>query len=404
MTTGIGPAGPARSAPEAHLSARALMSAAAERAGLDRWGDEGFIAPLSLLVGSCEATGHLSSTGRRVLRSVLLRHLRNRLELQAFLDRRPQPAQAPLEAPLVVTGLPRTGTSLLHNLLAVDPRHRFLPLWRALHPVPSEPGHGPDEATLLGQAETWLERFYAMAPEFRAIHPLTSTGPEECDALLQNAFASQHFDDMFDAEAYSRWFYETDLDREYSYYALQLRTLTPGREAHKRWVLKSPGHVGQIDALRRALPGVRIVHCHRDPARAVPSYAGLILTVRRPNSEPLSPARVGEQALWRSATAANRALYARARSDADSFFDVSFPDLVADPIDTVARIYEWLGTSLEPDAEASMRRWLVENPQDRHGTHEYDPFVFDLPPERVRAEFAAYLDRFEPLCVPRSLT
>ncbi len=396
----------ARPAPDAEadgLSPAALMSAAAERTGLGHWGEAGFSFALSLLVESSQATGRLSPTGQRVLRSTLLRHLRNRLYVQAHLDRRAQAADTPLEAPLVITGLPRTGTSLLHNLLAQDPRHRFLPLWQALHPVPVQPGHEPDEAALVAQAESWLERFYAGVPGFRTIHGLTPEGPEECDALLQNAFASQHFDDMFDAEAYSRWFYETDLDREYAYYALQLRLLSPGRAAHKRWVLKSPGHLGQLAALRRALPGVRIIHCHRDPPRAVASYASLILTVRRPNSG-LSPERVGEQALWRGVTAMTRALDVRARLDDDSFFDLSYADLVADPIDAVARIYQWLGARLDPVAEASMRRWLAENPSDRHGTHDYDAGFFDLPRDRVRDRFAAYLDRFEPLCAPGSVT
>lgn len=396
-------ADPSAHAAAAPPSARELMAAAAERIGAHDWGDEGFLEPLSLLVESSYATGRLSEAGRRVLRSVVLRHLRNRLHLQALLERRPEAAQTPLEGALVVTGLPRTGTSLLHNLLAQDPRHRFLPLWQALRPVPPEVGQGPDRSILVAEAERWLDRFYSAAPGFRAIHPLTPEGPEECDALLQNAFASQHFDDMFDAEAYSRWFYTAELEREYAYYALQLRVLSVGREAAKRWVLKSPGHLGQLEALRRVLPGVRIVHCHRDPAQAVPSFASLILTVRRPNSEPLSAERVGEQALWRSATAMTRALRARVGAGADAdIFDVSFPALVADPIAIVERIYHWLGERLDPIAGASMRSWLVANPQERYGSHDYDPRSFDLPPDRVRAAFGPYLERFGPLCAPRS--
>ena len=375
------------------------MSAAAERAGHADWGEDAFAEPLTLLIESSLATARLSETGRGVLRSVLLRHLRNRLDLRARLDRRPQAGQTQLEAPIVITGLPRTGTSVLHNLLAQDPRHRFLRLWEGLHPVPPEPGHGPDEATLMGQAETWLERFYAMAPGFRAVHPLTPQGPEECDALLQNSFASQHFDDMFDAEAYSRWFYGADLRREYAYYALQLRLLSSGPGAPKRWVLKSPGHLGHLDALLRALPGARVLHCHRDPARAVPSYASLILTVRRPNTDAICPERLGEQALARCTKAMTRALRVRAAAEERSFLDVSFPALVADPVRTVARVYEWLGIALDPAVEASMRRWLAENPRDRHGSHDYDPRAFDLPRERTRAAFGDYLDRFESFCV-----
>ncbi|MGI8411572.1 MAG: sulfotransferase family protein [Solirubrobacteraceae bacterium] len=400
MTTGPGSSG-AAGAPDAgvpELSAPALMSAAAARAGYDNWDQDGFVEPLTLLIESSLATGHLSETGRRVLRSVLLRHLRNRLDVRAHLDRRPQAAHRQLEAPIVITGLPRTGTSLLHNLLAQDPRHRFLRLWEGLHPTAPEPGQGPDEATLVRQAERWLERFYALAPGFRAVHPLTPQGPEECDALLQNSFTSQHFDDMFDAEAYSRWFHAADLQREYAYYALQLRLLSSDRDAHRRWVLKSPGHLGHLDALLGTLPGARVVHCHRDPAQAVPSYASLILTVRAPNTEAISPERIGEQALARCTAAMSRALRVRAGAEESSFYDLSFRALVADPIRTVTRLYAWLGTRLDPQVEASMRRWLAENPRDRHGSHDYDPVAFELPQERVRAALRDYLDRFESFC------
>ena len=378
------------------LSPSTLMREAAERTGQQDWGEKAFVEPLTLLVESCRATGRLNQTGWRVLRSILLRHLRNRLAVQAHLAREPAAAEVPLTGPVVITGLPRTGTSLLHGLLAQDPRHRYLRLWEALRPIPPEAGQGPDEATLVEQAETWLERFYALTPGFRSVHPLTPRGPEECDALLQNAFASQHLDDMFDAEAYSGWFYGGDLEREYAYYALQLRVLTRAREADRPWVLKSPGHIGHLDSLLGALPGARVLHCHRDPAQAVPSYASLILTARRPNSDDVSPERVGEQALDRCQAALARALAVRAGAAGERFFDVSFPALAADPIDTVARVYEWLGRRLDPAVEAAMRSWLADHPRDLHGAHRYDPRAFGLPADRVRGALGAYLDRFAP--------
>jgi len=377
------------------LSPATLMTEAAGMAGCADWGDAGFVEPLTLLVESCEGAGRLTASGRRVLRSVLLRHLRNRLYVQAHLARRPETATRPLGRPVVITGLPRTATTLLHNLLAQDPRHRFLRLWEALHPVPPGDGHGPDEATLIRQAETWLERFYARAPGFRAVHPLTARGPEECDALLQNAFASQHFDDMFDAEDYSRWFYDAALDREYAFYALQLRALSADREAEsRRWVLKSPGHLAHLDSLLRALPGALVVHLHRDPVEAVPSYASLILTARGGHSDDLSPPAIGEQALRRCARTLERALDARAAVGEERFFDVSYRALVADPLPVVGRIYAWLGTSFEATVEESMRRWLDDHPRDRHGIHRYEPGRFGLPAERVTPAFATYLERF----------
>lgn len=385
--------------PIAELTPEALMEEAAERAGHDDWGDRGFVEPLALLVEGCAATGRLTDSGRRVLRSVLLRHLRNRLYVRAYVGRRPDVARRSLGSQIVITGLPRTGTSLLQNLLAQDPRQRPLRVWEGLHPLPPEPGDEVDEDALVGQAETWLERFYAMAPDFRVIRPLTARGPEECDALLQNAFASLHFDDMFDAAAYSRWFWHDSLAGAYADYALQLRVL--GVPEGRRWLLKSPGHLAHLDALLAALPDATVLHCHRDPTEAVPSYASLILAVRGPHAEDAPPEIAGEQALERSVTALSRALEARAAAGEERFVDVSYPALAADPIGAVAAIYDRLGTPLDGSAEAAMRRWLAEHPRDLHGVHRYDPERFGLSPERVRPAFGAYLERFAPLVQPR---
>lgn len=373
----------------------ALMEEAADRAGLDDWGDElGFTEPLALLLDSCAASGRLTPDGWRVLRSVVVRHLRNRLHVQAYLRRRPEARERRLGRPVVVTGLPRTGTTLLHSLLAQDPGHRVLRLWEALHPVPPGETSEWDEAALVEQAQRWLERFYAHAPGFRVVHPLSPQGPEECDRLLQNAFVGQHLVDMFDVPAYARWFYHGALHREYAYYALQLRVLTRDRDSERSWLLKSPGHLPHLAELLEVLPDAVVLHCHRDPVEAVPSYASLVVTVRSPNTDEVSPLVVGEQAIERCAAAIARAWSVRERLGEHRVLDVSYPRLVADPVGTVHRIYEWLGTRLSDDTEAAMRRWLHDNPRHRHGVHRYDPQEFGLPAARVRSAFADYYQRF----------
>lgn len=384
-----------RPSPEAGpLSAAELMAEATYRTGLDDWGgDRGFTEPLGLLIDSCAATGRLNAAGWRVLHSVLVRHLRNRLHLQAYRRRHPEVVERPLGRPVVITGLPRTGTTLLHNLLAQDPQHRFLRLWEALHPVPAEESPEGDEAALVQKAQRWLERFNAHAPGFRTVHPLTAHGPEECDRLLQNAFASQHFVDMFDVEAYARWFYQDTLGREYAYYAQQLQSLTREDDAHRRWLLKSPGHLPHLPELFEALPGAVVVHCHRDPVEAVPSYASLIVTVRGPNSDETSPFVAGDQALERCSAALERAWQARRSGAAPRVLDVSYPRLVDDPLTVVEEIYHWLDEPLEGSAEDAMRQWLDEHPRHRHGVHHYDPGAFRLPNERIDAAFAEYYRR-----------
>ena len=388
------------STPGPVLAVEPLLEEAASRSGLDDWGDLGFASTLGLLLESCRETAALNTVGETVLHKVVLRHLRNRLYLQAFLSAHPERRRAALPGPappVVVTGLPRTGTTLLHNLLALDPGHRVLRFWEALHPVPPDPARGTSEEGLVAAAEAWLERLYSLTPRFRAIHGATARGPEECDALLQNSFASQHFDDMFRAESYSAWLRTSALAEEYAYYGLQLAALTRPEETGRRWVLKSPGHLGYLDTLRAVLPGALVVHCHRDPCEAVASYASLVLAVREPNSDVVSPAEVGRHALARSGVAMDRALAARDAAGGEGFVDVAYADLVADPVATARRLYARIGATLDDPTADLMAAWVAENPRHRHGPHRYTLEQFGLTAADVLERLATYTERLPAL-------
>lgn len=379
-------------APPTEISVPSLMAEAAERAGSEDFGDLEFTHALELLLASCRETDTLTSLGWRVLRSAALRHLRNRLLIQAFVRTHPRVAENPPLGVIVITGLPRTGTTLLQNLLALDPGNRFLRLWEALRPLP--PADESERAALIERSRSWLERFYELVPGFRAIHPLGPEGPEECDTLLQNSFTSQHFDDMFDAPAYSDWLAGANLAREYAHYALQLRVLASSDTEAASWVLKSPLHVGHLDALLAALPGALVVHCHRDPLEAVSSYASLIATLRSAYSDEVSPRAVGRQALGRCETALARALALRQPDGPGTFVDVSHRDLVRDPIVVARHVYRGAGRALGGDVEARMRQWVARNPRDRHGEHRYSAADFGLSKQEVAPAFAPYSERF----------
>jgi len=379
-------------APLTALDVTRLVEEAAARAGPFP-GEVPFLANLERLLRSCRETATLNATGEQVLHKSAVRHLRNLRYLQDFVAAQPDVAAQPLGAPVVVTGLPRTGTTLLHNLLALDPAHRALRLWEALHPVPATVG-GPSVADRQAQAQHWLDAFYRLVPGFEAIHRATATGPEECDALLQNTFASQHFEDMFDAAGYSDWLGGATLAAEYEHYALQLRALSLGAAAGPRWVLKSPGHLGHLDALLAALPHATVVVCHRHPREAVASYASLIHTLRRAYSGSVDAAAVGRQALGRAAGAMSRALDARAARPGTAFVDVSYARLVADPVGAVRAVYLALGADLDAGVEAQLRAWVAAHPQHGHGPHRYDLARFGLGPDEVDAAFARYTAAF----------
>jgi len=381
-------AGPRRSSLDALAD---LMEQASRVGGGRRWEDRSFLPALELLVGSCDATAELNPRGRRVLDGAVVRHLVNRLLIEVEVATRPSVASTPVGPAVVVTGLPRTGTTLLHNLLALDPGWRPLRLWEALRPVPPDPSDGFVRADLVRQAATWLARLHVLVPDFRAIHAVTPEGPEECDALLQNDFASQHFDDMFDAEAYSAWLAEAPLRREYASYARQLTVLRAPADGAPPWVLKSPSHLGHLDALLDALPEAVVVHCHRDPEQAVPSYASLVLCLRRAYSDNVRPDAVGRQALQRCATALARAVEVR-RGDPGRFIDIRYDDLVHRPLAVVAGLYEQLGRPLRAGVTRAMTDWMARHPQHEHGKHRYEGADFGLTPRSIQQAFGASLD------------
>ncbi len=380
------------------LSVRSLMDEAEARAGTHEWGDPGFTAALGLLLDSCAETAALTQDGWDVLRRTMLRHLGNRLGLQPHLVAKE--LETPRGQALVVTGLPRTGTTLVHNLLAQDPGWRYLRLWEALRPAACAGARSGAERSrmeheLLSQADTWLARLDALVPGFGAIHPTTAAGPEECDTLLQNSFASLHFDDMWSAEAYSRWLHGSALHAEYHYYALQLGVLASADELTRPWLLKSPGHLGHLDALAKALPGAVVLWCHRHPVEAVASWASLIRAVRSPHTYRLDGAALGRQALSRAWTITERALQARKPLEtAFQLLDVSYSCLLTDPIGVLGNIYAYLDRPLPPEAVLAAQRWLAENPQHRRGRHVYGLEELSLSSGQVTERFAPYIERF----------
>lgn len=356
-----------------------------------RWNDYAFLPALELLVESCMAGGSLNERGRRHLETWVVHHLVNRLLLDADGIDRPEAVAKPVGPAIVITGLPRTGTTLLHHLLALDPGLRTLRVWETLRPGPGGVG-GTTQAELVSIAAAWLDQFYLDVPCFRPIHSVAAEDPDECDALLQNEFASTHFDDMFNAEAYADWFEVAPLRRQYASYARQLSGLRRPDDGSKPWLLKSPTHLGHLDALLEACPEAMIIHCHRRPSEAMPSYASLVLCLRQAYNDNVSAGQVGQQTLRRCATAVRRALAVR-REAPDQFIDVAYLDLLRRPHASVAAIYDRLGRRFSAGFAASIDNWVASHPQHRHGVHHYRGEDFDLDASVLSDNFRDYIDQ-----------
>jgi hypothetical protein len=378
------------------LSEASLFAEARARAGTSH--DHGAFADgdlrdgLRALLAMYTTTARLTARGRRSTRRRLVELLANRLRIADTFHRHPEIRDRPVRHPVYLTGLPRTGTSALFNLLAVDPHHRPLLLWEARHPTPPEhtiPGE-PDPRMVALAA--MLDRAREANPGFARIHDARADGPEECVELLAHTLGSVQLGIEPLLSPYREWFEARDQRPAYAYYADLLRLLDWQRPG-ARWLLKSPCHLWALDVLLATFPDASIVVTHRDPVAVVGSYCSMIeaLMAVRDGADPLD---LGPAVLEYLARSAERAIAARNSLDPTRFLDLSYPDLVADPITAVERIYDTFSLPLSGTTVDAMREHQRNHPQNRHGRHDYALARYGLDERVVRARFAAYSDHF----------
>ena len=375
------------------LDEASLISAARRESGLHHFVDESFREPLRRLLASLEEEARLHPLGRMLLRQSLVRALVNRLRLEDLCDRHPEIREQPVREPVFVLGLQRTGTTLLHRLLTCEPALRPLLSWEALNPapfkgVPLRGGRDP-RIRLAELAERGLRY---LAPEFFAIHPVEAHAPEEDVLLLDLSFMSPTADATLGVPRYSAWLRDTDQRPAYRSFRRAIQLLLWQRPG--RWLGKTPHHLENLDALLDVFPDAKIIQTHRDPLRVVASYASMMAHGRAIFSDHVDAHEVGAQLAGRAVRAVTRAMEVRERAPAASFLDVAYPDLLADPLKEIRRIYDFLGLSLSPATEASMQRWLAANPQNKRGVHRYRLEDFGLDRAQLERSFEPYRHRF----------
>jgi hypothetical protein len=372
-----------------------LLAAACRRSGLDDFGDAGFRDPFERAVRSIDGEAHLNLIGRIAARQDMLRLLSNRLRMIDDEKRHPEILDGPVRRPIFVTGLPRTGTTLLHGLLAQDPASRAPLTWEMMFPSPPPRMRGakPDRrAAISGRQMGW---FHRMAPEFRKIHPTGADLPEECLVIASHAFVSFQFQTMYDVPSYETWLEQHDLHDSYVWhrrFLQQLQWKWPAR----RWVLKAPAHLFGLAALLAVYPDAGIVLTHRAPLEVVGSLASLTVALRSTFSDDVDPIAVGEEMTerWSRALFGALALRDAGGVPASQVADVLYPDLLRDPIGVVRAIYDRFAIELTQEAEERMRAFLARNPKNKSGQHRYTLEEFGLDAERETERFAAYAQRF----------
>jgi len=378
------------------LAEDSLLSAARRASGLDDFGPETFRPGLQKLLESIESDGRLSLFGRYFARRQLLELLGHRLELADWRKRRPEIAAVEIRRPLFILGLPRTGTTLLYGLLAEDPANRAPLSWEIDQPGPPAETATYETDPRIESTQKRFDQVNQLAPGFQTIHPVGALMPQECIVPTASEFMSIRFQMCFDVESYDDWLLEQDMRPTYAHHKRFLQHMQ-SRHACERWILKSPGHLGPIDALFDVYPDAMVVQTHRDPIRVIPSVAHLEYTMRLVSSDDVDPARVGRQMLgvWSKLLAQGMAARERSPEREERILDLSMREIVGDPIACVERIYRHFELELSAEARERMQRYLVAHPKDEFGVHRYSLEAFGLEEEAVSAEFKGYRERFD---------
>lgn len=376
----------------------AVLASAQRKEALTDWGPGEFEGPLRVLLDDY-AGADLNAVGVHILRSGIVHSLRMRLRAQEWIRRHPEILDERVAPPIVVVGMMRSGTTLLQRLLAADPRFVCAYGWEVVEVAPrlDYPFTGVDPRIAISEAREAKSR--ELAPELFAIHPMYAREAEEEIVFLADAFLSHVPESGAHLPHYRSWLDAQDFTPAYDHLHRMLQFVQwqkRRRGLHgRRWVLKSPAHLGYLDLLRARFPGLHIVHMHRDPRTTIASGASLNATLHAMHADVVDVHRVGAQWLERMGWTNDRAMTTRDgwSDDEDRVTDIGFGAAVADPIGQVARVYDAVGVPLTAEAEGAMRRWLAGRPREA-ARPPYDLPAYGLRPEQVDERFTLYHKRF----------
>lgn len=375
------------------LDEGSLLEAARKKTGLDRFGDPDFHEPLRRLIASIEDEARLHPLGRIITRARLVSTLATRMRLERMVERDPAILSEKLTRPIVIVGLPRTGTTFLHRLLASDEsRIRALMSWEALMPVPLEGEKEPTKRIAAAQRSESALRY--LAPDFFAVHPIDAVGPEEDILLLDLAFRSTVPEATMNVPSFATWLESVDQSPAYRMMAKALRALQRQRRpagSEWRWVLKTPHHLEWLDELPKVLDDPLIVWTHRTPREVVGSFCSMIAHGRGVFSDAVDPVEIGRSWLRKGKRMVERAMDARSRWGKNSFVDVRYEDLIRDPVAIVRGIQERAGLPWTKETETALAASRKREVKDRHGKHRYSLEAFGLSAAQVDEAFGPYI-------------
>jgi Sulfotransferase family len=382
---------------EARLAPEPLITEAAKGTLLDAkpLADPRLIEALGALTSSLHREASLSPFGRLAARWDIERMLSTLLILADAEREDPGILTRPLAPPIFITGLPRSGTTFLHGLLAEDPLNRAPRIWEAIYPRPEH--RAADFGAGRRKVELQLKIFNRLSPGIRNLHPIEANAPEECIEITSQVFRSPRYDDVYRAPSYRAWLDASGFDEGYQFLARFLRHLQGSAQPPRRWILKSPEHVFSLDSLTRVFPDAMLVFVHRDPGHVLVSAARLTELLRAPFTTAIDRREIGrrvtdywQDGMQRMVEVADDASFPlRSR-----LVHVQYRSLVSDPIGTIAQIYNAFGLEFSQAAREAMSAKVARAPNGGYGANRYLPEEFGIDPERERDRASVYIERF----------
>lgn len=370
-----------------------LMQNAQRKTGLSDFGDLWFREPLTILVNALNREAQLTPLGKVIQKGRLESALATRLRIEALLKEHPEIHDIDLGKMIIIAGLQRTGTTTLHRLLASDPNMRAILSWEALNPLPLPKEKKGEPTQRIAQAKTAERGLAYIAPEFFAIHPVEHDAPEEDVLLLDLCFMSQAPEATLNVPTYAAWLEQQDHTPAYEYLRTLLKILMWQRPANN-WVLKTPHHMEYLDIILKVFPEAVIVQTHRDPQKTTGSFCSMVSHGRGVFSDSVDAKAVAAHWVKKVHRLMERSIQVRSDVGEDRFIDVSYYDLLKDPIAEVKRIYDFAGISFDEVTLRATEQTKRKNVQNRFGKHVYDIADFGLTREFIDTYYQFYRDRY----------
>jgi hypothetical protein len=369
-----------------------LIEAARKQTGLEQFDSDSYREGLEVLVADMNKLNY-SESGSARNQDSLIGYLAARLKTTDYLAKRPELLKRPIEKPIFVFGIPRTGTTLLSNLFACDPARRSPLTWEIDDPVPPATTAtlrtDPRAIARLEQEKAMLAANPAMGKYYRS----SAIYPNECVFFMAHDFKTLMLESRGKLPNYRDWLFSTDMTSAYEYHKRFLQLLQA--DAPGVWNLKMPSHALWLETLLKVYPDARLVWTHRDPFTAMGSFCSIISLAHMGFTGSVDREWIAENCSYQAFLHANRIMDARDKLGENRIIDVHYADMITDPIGTMRKLYAQLGDPFTPEVEASMQQWLDDNPQGKFGKHEYNLEQYGLSIGKLQAGFERYLSRYE---------